>query len=470
MSPAAGGMWAAAALRVLSKNLARTSKMLRSKLAEAVTHSSNPAQKLQPIAVRSGVNSSRQPIHPAAWLRQQKSGRGAGAKWHSTYANINATVRRYISNTVGRHSPSSGGGQSRLDRSKLPVSNTSRAVAAFPGRAPFASTLRPNLTGGALPRTAGGYSFSGAGRAGGKRYFSHTPAAPAQVVQNVSQAVRAFWLSGQRAHFEGYSADGRKLYRAVSVDEEKARNKLTVAPHAPGSFIDFHISPSVTALSPLGAMIPSSQSVKAEIQTAGATLLADNFLDVLSVDFARTLKDLAAVMADLKALARLGDLPISLERADLLRVRFPGVDAETVERLCNDVGVQRGIIREDPDFDMDAGVQVALRFPYAPDNGCSKILTKSPDVTVPTRVSSEDSSSEQLDEAFVEEVEENPWLLASEHSEVVSKESEGYESMSPESLKSASSEQNYPEDNRYEGLEGIYKFLEECDRARAMRF
>ncbi|KAJ4417754.1 hypothetical protein N0V85_001725 [Neurospora sp. IMI 360204] len=459
MSPAVGGMWAGAALRVLGKNLARTSKMLRSKLAAAATRSSNPAQQLQPIAVRSGVNSSRQPIHPAAWLRQQKSGRG-GAKWHSTYADINGAVRRYISNTAGKQSPSSG--QSRFDRSKFPVSATSQAVAQFPGRAPFASTLRPNLTGGALPRTAGGYSFSGAGRAGGKRYFSHTPTAPAQVVQNVSQAVRAFWLSGQRAHFDGYSADGRKLYRAVSVDEEKARNKLAVAPHAPGSFIDFHISPSVTALSPLGAMIPSSQSVKAEIQTAGATLLADNFLDVLSVDFARTLKDLAAVMADLKALARLGDLPIALERADLLRVRFPGVDAETVEQLCNDVGVQRGIIREDPDFDSDAGVQVALRFPYAPDNGCSKALT-SPDVTVRTRVSSESS---ELDEAFVEEVEENPWLLASEHS-AVSEESEGYESMSP-SLKSASSE--HCSEDRYEGLEGIYKFLEECDRARAMRF
>lgn len=460
MSPAVGGMWATAALRVLGKNLARTSKMLRSKLAAAATRSSNPAQQLQPIAVRSGVNSSRQPIHPSAWLRQQKSGR-SGAKWHSTYTNTHATVRRYISNTAGRQSSSSGG-QSRFDRSKLPVSNISRAVAASPGRAPFASTLRPNLTGGALPRTAGGYSFSGAGRAGGKRYFSHTPAAPAQVVQNVSQAVRAFWLSGQRAHFDGYSADGRKLYRAVGVDEEKARNKLAVAPHAPGSFIDFHISPSITALSPLGAMIPSSQSVKAEIQTAGATLLADNFLDVLSVDFARTLKDLAAVMADLKALARLGDLPISLERADLLRVRFPGVDAETVERLCNDVGVQRGIIREDPDFDADAGVQVALRFPYAPDNGCSKTLT-SPNVTVRTRVT---SASSELDEAFAEEIEENPWLLALEHS-AVSEESEGYESMSP-SLKSASSE--HCTEDRYEGLEGIYKFLEECDRARAMRF
>ncbi|KAL0474585.1 hypothetical protein QR685DRAFT_14699 [Neurospora intermedia] len=460
MSPAVGDMWATAALRVLGKNLARTSKMLRSKLAAAAARSSNPAQQLQPIAVRSGVNGSRQPIHPSAWLRQQKSGR-SGPKWHSTYTNLNATVRRYISNTAGRQSSSSGS-QSRFDRSKLPVSNISRAVAASPGRAPFASTLRPNLTGGALPRTAGGYSFSGAGRAGGKRYFSHTPAAPAQVVQNVSQAVRAFWLSGQRAHFDGYSADGRKLYRAVGVDEEKARNKLAVAPHAPGSFIDFHISPAITALSPLGAMIPSSQSVKAEIQTAGATLLADNFLDVLSVDFARTLKDLAAVMADLKALARLGDLPISLERADLLRVRFPGVDAETVERLCDDVGVQRGIIREDPDFDADAGVQVALRFPYAPDNGCSKALT-SPNVTVRTKLT---SASSELDEAFAEEIEENPWLLASEHS-AVSEESEGYESMSP-SLKSASSE--HCTEDRYEGLEGIYKFLEECDRARAMRF
>lgn len=73
----------------------------------------------------------------------------------------------------------------KYSRADFPSSATARAVGRLTSRAPFASTLRPNLTGGAFPRTAGGYSLGG-GRAGGARYFSHTPTAPAQVI-NVSR-------------------------------------------------------------------------------------------------------------------------------------------------------------------------------------------------------------------------------------------------------------------------------------------
>jgi hypothetical protein len=429
----------------LVNNARVATKMVRNKLA-AATRPLNA--ELQPIFVRTGH--ARQPVHPAAWLRQQK--RAVNKKWFSS-ANLNTTVRRFIS-SAGHTGPKPS---SRFDRSKLPSSTISRAVSQFTGHSPFASTLRPNLTGGTLGRTAGGYSISGAGRLGGVRHFSHTPAAPAQVVQNVSQAMRAFWLSGHRARFDGVGPNGEKRYRAVSATQENARVLMAKAMKAhrpvPGAFVDFQISPTVTALSPLGVVMPF-MSAEEQVAAAGAASLnAEGFLDVLSVDFARALKDLAAVMTDLKSLAGLGDLPVLMEKNSVLRVRFPGMDADTLERLCDDVGVKRGVVGQDPDFDADPAVDVALRFPFAPDAGNQDTLT-SPGGSLRSHQS--DSSSD-VDDAFIAEAfEENPWQLSGS-------EPEGYESMSPP-VPSSSGEHCSDED--FEGLEGIYRFLEECDRAR----
>lgn len=452
MSPI-GGIWAPAALRVLRKHLVSNArmatKMLRSKLS-AATRPLNT--ELQPIVVRTG--NARQPVHPAAWLRQQK--RAGNARWFSS-ANLNASVRRFIS--TGGHGGSKPG--FRFDRSKLPTSTVSRAVSQLTGRAPFASTLRPNLTGGTLGRTAGGYGIPGSGRIGGVRHFSHTPAAPAQVVQNVSQAMRAFWLSGQRARFDGTGPNGEKRYRAVSTAQEDARVRMVKAMRshrpAPGAFVDFKISPTVTALSPLGGVMMALGGAEEQVAAAAgaASLNTEGFLDVLSVDFARALKDLAAVMTDLKNLAGLGDLPVLLEKNSVLRVRFPGMDAESVERLCDDVGVKRGVVGQDPDFDASPAVEVALRFPFAPDAGVDTLT--SPGGSLRSRGSGPSSSSSDVEEAFiVDEYEENPWLLPSES------EPEGYESMSPPVL--SSSGEHCSDD--FEGLEGIHRFLEECDRAR----
>ena len=447
MSPA-GGIWAPAALRVLRNAVLATSKVVRTRLAEA----SRPlASELQPVAVRSAPGAGRQPIHPAALLRQQKRG-----KWYSTTSytnNLHAAVRRYLSTSGPSH------GTPRFVRSKFPTSNTSRAVAQLTGRAPFASTLRPNLTGGALPRTAGGYASAGAGRAGGARYFSHTPAAPAQVVQSVSQAMRAFWLTGQRARLDGVGPDGRPRYRAVGVAVKEAEARLAEGVaraygRAPGAYVEFRTLPTITALSPLAAAFPFGGGEEAAMaclkaEASAATLHAEGFLDVLSVDFARALKDLAAVMTDLKRLAQLGDLPVTLERGGAaLRVRFPGVDAATAERLCDDVGVQRGLVGEDPGFAASAGVGVALRFPFAPETALT-----SPGGSLRLQEGSELSSL--VDDAdFLDEYEENPWLS--------SPEPEGYESMSPPVF--SGSGQHCSEE--FEGLEGIYRFLEECDRSR----
>ena len=434
-----GGIWAPIAQRLLRQAAVSTTKvtnLIRTKLADA-SRTVNAE-----VAARSGAPGPRQPIHHLAFLRQQKR----GTKVYTTGApggvNLNYTLRRPLS--------SSARDTGRLDRTAFLKSNiASNATWKNTGRSPFASTLRPNLTGGALPRTAGGYSMPGRS---GVRYFSHTPAAPAQVVQNVSQAMRAFWLSGQRARFDGKGPNGEARYRAISVLQDETAHKMSgLAKNIPGSFVDFKLNPTITALSPLAAAFPfaGAHGVKAETTT---TLCEEGFLDVLSVDFARALKDMTAVMKDLKALASLGDLQISLENSSMLRVRFPGVDADTVERLCEDLGIMRGIVGEDADFDAAVGAPVALRFPFAPDAD-NRTIT-SPGGSMRSHQSGLSSISE--DDIYVQTfMEENPWLSSTPTEE-------GYESMSPPI---PSSGEHCSED--FDGLEGIYRFLEECDRAKA---
>ncbi|CAJ2501136.1 Uu.00g039890.m01.CDS01 [Anthostomella pinea] len=430
MVASSGGIWGPAAIRIARSAVYKASKVIRTKVINA-TRPVNAA--LEPVFVR---NNSRQPVHPSAFLRQQQSRR-----WNSTstYQNINDAVRRFI--TTGRLE-----GAAKLDRSKFLNTQTGRAVAQFSGRAPFASALRPNLTGGALPRTAGGYGL-GSGRVGGARYFSHAPAAQAQVVQNVSSAVRAFWISGQKAQFDGLTPQGEKRYRAVSALQDETARKMAAIPRAPGSYVDFRLNPTVTALSPLTAAFPYPSAGVKVAELDAATLNTDGFLDVLSVDFARALRDLTTTLADIKKLSSLGDLPIQLEKGQILRIRFPGVDAETVETLCDDLGLTKGSVKQDPDFDAETGVDMALQFPYAPDANVNDAQS----FTSPGGfLRSEDSFPEEHE--LFEGFSENPWLS--------SPEPEGYESMSPP----ISSGEHLSEE--FEGLEGVYRFLEECDRAR----
>ncbi|KAI0008877.1 hypothetical protein F4779DRAFT_412517 [Xylariaceae sp. FL0662B] len=439
VAPAGGGIWAPAALRAVRTAAYRASKVIRTKLASAA----RPA--LEPVFVRNAR--PRQPIHPSALLRQQKSGR-----WFTTsaYKNINTAVRRFLSTGRVDTVP-------RIDRSKFLNTRTGRALAQFPGQAPFAHTLRPNLTGGALPRTAGGYGL-GSGRVGGARYFSHTPAAPAQVVQNVSSAVRAFWISGQKAQFDGMTSRGEKRYRAISaLQDETARKMAGLSRKIPGAYIDFHLAPTVTSLSPLTAAFPyPSAGIKASaLETT--TLNTDGFLDVLSVDFARALADLTATLADIKRLSSLGDLPIQLEKGNILRVRFPGVDADTVEALCDDLGLTRGVTGEDTDFAVETGVAMALQFPFAPgadtDDETPALTARLPGGGSLRRTEGSLSSAEEGLFGRFSIVEENPWLASPE-------EPEGYESMSPP----ISSGEHCSDE--FDGPEGVYRFIEECDRAR----
>jgi len=430
--------------------LARHASVIKAALKEAtrviepkVANKVHP--QLEPVLAR---NTPKHPLHPLARLRQRQT------RSYSTKPTFVNAVRHFTAGVLHEAAPIV-----RVNRAALPKSNVGNAINRSSGRAPFASTLRPNLTGGALSRTAGGYTV-GSGRVGGARYFSHGPAAQAQVVQNVSQAVRAFFVSGQKAQFHGVNpVTGEKRYKAVSTLQEETGRKMRDLPRAtPGSHIAFSVNPTITALTPLSRVAGYSSDEPSNLNTEG-------LLDVLSVDFSRSLKELAMVLNDLKRVSQLGDLPITYQDS-CLRIHFPGCDAETLERLCDELNIQRGIVVQDEDFDAFTGTEMALLFPFAPSSAPSEASDLFD--AAPAKQTAEIdwrnmlSPSDKSVRSTVSELElgleedDNPWASDSDHSSV-----SGYESLRYQSSGSAKHDPL-----EYQGFEGIYKFIEQCDAAR----
>ncbi|KAL5361669.1 NADP-dependent oxidoreductase domain-containing protein [Aspergillus floccosus] len=421
-------------------------KALRTKFPEQVQQGT---LRLQPAYARIAP---RQPINRAAAIRQARS------RHFSTRAS--AFVSYIRTGLQG-------------DRAAYQTSRVAANINRLTSRAPFASTLRPNLTGGTLGRTAGGYAI-GAGRVGGARYFSHGPAAPAQVINNVSVGVRAFFLSGQKARFDGIDhITGNKKYKAITVLQDQAERQMNAIPRdTPGSFVEFQISPTITAF---GLQKKFAPSVAFEPETLNVDVL-----DALSGDFARALKDLAVVLNDLKRLSTLGDLPILLHDRSTIRVRFPGCDAGTVEQLCDEVGVQRGKIVQDDDFDIRTGADLALLFPFAPSvapsSDTEEFFKDVPKDTryaeevdwqamlTPSQNHTESSPAQSHPQLSFEDIPlfgENPWMTSS---------SSGYSSINISELGDRAF---FPEaaacapasSSGYDGSDGIRQFLVECDQA-----
>jgi hypothetical protein len=410
---------------------------------------SRPTQaQLQPILAR---NAPTHPIHRLAFLKQSKG------RWYTTHSSITSAVRRFTS-AASRHSGV------KFDKSSFPKSRIGTIVNAQSGRAPFASTLRPNLTGGTLGRTAGGYGW-GSGRTGGARHFSHGPAAPGQVINNVSQAVRAFLVGGHKAQFDGVNPNtGEKRFKKVSALQDQVNRTLNKVPKAsPGSYISFSINPTVTALTPLKAVkgFTSFAQEKDSLNNEG-------LLDVLSVDFSRAVKELAAVLKDLQRLAELGDLPISYEHSTL-KVHFPGCDAGSVETICNDLEVQRGVVHQDPDFDAFVGTDIALLFPFAPSQTPSECSFFDKPVNrrqhfqpiidwqhmlTPSSASSEaysTHSEHSFDDLADFTQGPSPWLSSPSLS--------GYESLHT----SEAGDMDMHTPMEYQGVEGMYRFMAQCE-------
>lgn len=147
-------------------------------------------------------------------------------------------------------------------------------------------------------------------------------------MQQVSAAMRAFVYNG--ANKRPNNTNGK-----IGV---RARLASAVMENAPGAYVDFHLAPTFTRLSPLNK--------------CGNSLQAAGFVDTLGADFGAMVGGITAVYADVQRLAQLGDLPVTVAgpAGDVLRVHFKGCDREFVELICNDFGVSRGVVHEDERF------------------------------------------------------------------------------------------------------------------------
>lgn len=380
----------------------------------------------------------RQPVHPAAWLKQSR-------RWISTKSA--ETARQFGTTTT-----------SPTTRAHYASSRIGLAISQSSGRAPFASTLRPNLTGGAIPRTQGGYTLGG-----GRRYFSHSPAPAAEVIQNVGQAMRAFMLGGKQLQYDGTDPrTGEKRFRTVTALQDKAtRNLSKVTRSTPGSFIDFNVNPTITAMAPTAL---SSVASFSPAKTSGMdTLHSEGLLDILSIDFSRALQELAYVMADLRSLSSLGDLPISYQH-NRLRVHFPGVDPETVESLAAELGIKRGVVGQDEEFDNFVGTEIALLFPFA----------SSTDASTSSLYALQGQAQPLEFDALSSSMTLSDTGLANDDLDQLSVPSNEYESL-PETIETrslafndspSSTSRNDQRPFEYQDFEGIYRFIELCDNAR----
>lgn len=465
MAPSSGNLLVPKVIRMVKFGISKTASLIRSKLPQSTQISTTSSASLQPVR----VYAQNQPIHPLAFLKQSRS---QNNRWFS--ANATRTFTSSAKSNSGV----------RYDRSKFPISKVSKAVSQR-GAAPFATTLRPNLTGGALPRSAGGYSLGGAGK-GGARQFSHTSGCQAQVVHNVTAGIRAFLISGGKARFDGVDPiNGEKRFRSVSQTED-AVYKEWENPMTKGTSVNFKLSPTITAFYP--SFSTTTQDSKLEI----TSLSTIGLLDTLTIDFARALKDLSAILADLRRLSVFGDLPISITTTPsgpVLSVRFPGCDADLVSRLCDEVGVRRGVILEDEAWDEKGNkeVEMALLFPFAPSTS--------------TSASSKDDAAEYFNPPQPIQQDEVDWrhMLSPSTRPDSLHDSTGFEdyatlkspflhSQSPSGYESLRESDFDPDDpyyenhsplrapshstkgvstaGDYEGLEGIYKFLQVCEDVR----
>lgn len=300
-------------------------------------------------------------------------------------------------------------------------------------------------------------------------------------------------MNGGKVRFDGLDAkSGEKRFTSISATEDEILRKLEKPLEAfvKGTNLEFHLSPTITALST--TLFPQSGSNE-------LTLANPEILFNLSADLGNALKDFSAVLTDLRSLSILGALPITLSTTPLglvLTCRFLGCDAESVTRLCDEFSIRRGIVREDEAWQRDRDSEIALLFPFAPgvdtkapsDDGAMPFGEKCPvplseeldwrQMMSPPRSVTSILSATSADEVYD--------MITDYRSLVDPKQLDnhytnsaisGYEGLRGSDFASDDAclpgqkdflpqESSGDGSTAFEGLEGIYRFLMECEDTR----
>ena len=278
----------------------------------------------------------------------------------------------------------------------------------------------------------------------------------------------------------------------MTKTQNQVYEKWAAAPRNPrGTSLEFQLSPTITAL------LPTSPKFRSSVPNAGAdeiTLNSTGVLSTLSSDFTRALRDLALITHDLTKLSAFGDLPLSLTHipsGPLLRVRFPGCDADAVSALCDEVDIRRGVIVEDSSWAKSRDADMALLFPFAPSETSEELDVR--DYFVKRLPEREQESVQWRDmprspSCGASSAEDEEGEMSSLHYDLAPTPSslEGYESLSeiyyhgsspplPSAAHSPAARPQRATDTasgksgaeaEYGGVEGIYRFLQEIDDAR----
>lgn len=333
-----------------------------------------------------------QPILKRAAIRQNKK------RFFSTQININATIKRLFGTISSHAHESKNSGFTKL--------RTSTVISKLNNRAPFSSPLRPSLTAGALPRTAGGYGI------GGARYFSCTPTPPARVVQDVFAAFRLFALSKKMDPSNIMTSSNERYYHKKHDTQGDIIRQDWFPGQMSGSFVDFHLKLNFMSLSQL---IEKKITTQSEIEQSPVNLNTPEFFEGLSNDYSQAMKDISVIMSDLKKFSILGDLPITLEEACILRIHLLGHDYESVERICGDLGIQRGIVGQYDDCFNTENDKMQLSYPHAPESPTALSAVKSL-LRSDTRVSYQDSGNYTTAKKTVSEYSETEYFYLDKNS------------------------------------------------------